>query len=321
MPWPLILQPQRKSSKLDSAKKGWHSATLFMFINQVKLPSHKNIDRLPDVKLEKEEGGRNNMTKLLIPILSIFFGGLLPADVLHLRDGRSIDGKLVSATSRQIRFLSDGERTARTYDLTAVDRLAFNDTGPAGRSTRSSSSSDTSRSRLSEGQRGSLAVPEGSIITLRMIDAVDSNATNVGDTYRASLDEPIVLNGRTIAPKGADATVRVARVDQSGVISGREEIALVLNDITVNGRKYTAETEHAEVAAKSRSKESVKIIGGTAVVGAIIGAIAGGGKGAAIGAASGAGAGTAIQAIRGQKIEIPSETRLDFRLAQPMYFD
>jgi hypothetical protein len=115
--------------------------------------------------------------------------------------------------------------------------------------------------------------------------------------------------------------VRIARVDQSGTISGREEIAIVLNDITVNGRRFTAESEHAEVAAKSRSKESAKVIGGTAVVGAIIGAIAGGGKGAATGGASGAGAGAAIQAIRGQKIEIPSETKLDFRLTQPMSID
>jgi hypothetical protein len=63
------------------------------------------------------------------------------------------------------------------------------------------------------------------------------------------------------------------------------------------------------------------VIGGGAVVGAIIGAIAGGGKGAAIGAATGAGAGAAVQAVRGQKIEIPSESMLDFRLAQPLIIE
>ena len=252
------------------------------------------------------------MRKLLPAIYLLSSMATLSADTLYLRDGRSVDGKLVSATSRQVRFLSEGERTARTYQLTNIDRLGFSDSNVA--------ANPGSRTR-NRAREASATVPAGSTITVRMIDAVNSNNTDVGQTYKASLDEPLVVDGRTVAPKGSDATVRVARVDQSGTITGREEIALVLNDITVNGRRYTAETENAEVAAKSRSKESAKIIGGTAVVGAIIGAIAGGGKGAAIGAASGAGAGTAIQAIRGQKIEIPSETKLDFRLAQPMYVD
>ncbi|HYI93484.1 MAG TPA: hypothetical protein VEX68_08070 [Bryobacteraceae bacterium] len=234
----------------------------------------------------------------------------LSADTLYLRDGRSVDGKLVSATSRQIRFLPDGERTARTYQLNNIERLGFSESNVAPPS--------GSRSRA---RANGPSIPAGSTITVRMIDAVNSNSTDVGQTYKASLDEALVVDGRAVAPQGADATVRVARVDQSGTISGREEIALVLSDITVNGRRYTAETENAEVSAKSRTKESAKIIGGTAAVGAIIGAIAGGGKGAAIGAASGAGAGTAIQAIRGQKIEIPSETKLDFRLTQPLYVD
>ena len=169
-----------------------------------------------------------------------------------------------------MRFLSEGERTARTYQLTNIDRLGFSDSNVA------ANSGSRTRNRTRE---GSAAIPAGTTITVRMIDAVNSNNTDVGQTYKASLDEPLVVDGRTVAPKGSDATVRVARVDQSGTISGREEIALVLNDITVNGRHYTAETENAEVAAKSRSKESAKIIGGTAVVGAIIGAIAGGRKG------------------------------------------
>lgn len=241
--------------------------------------------------------------------------GILPADTLYLRDGRTINGKLVSATSRVIRFQEDGRRASRSHQVTAVERIAFGEAGfPAATSGAGSSARSSSRARA-----GSIAIPEGTVVTVRMIDEINSNATNVGDTYRASLDEPVVVDGRTVAAKGADATVRVARVDQSGTISGREEIAIVLNDISINGRKYTAESAHAEVAATSRSKESATVIGGTAVVGAIIGAIAGGGKGAAIGAATGAGAGAAIQAIRGQKIEIPSESKLDFRLAQPMY--
>jgi hypothetical protein len=251
----------------------------------------------------------------------IICAGMMSADVLHLRDGKTLDGKLVSATNRQIRFLEEGQRTARNYDLTAVDRISFADSVSAANTRSNTTYPAADRASASRARAGNIAVPAGSIVTVRMIDAVNSNSTNVGDTYRASLDEPILIDGRVVAPQGADATVRIARVEQSGTITGREEIALVLNDITVDGSRYTAESEHAEVAAKSRSKESATIIGGTAVVGAIIGAIAGGGKGAAIGAASGAGAGAAVQAIRGQKIEIPSESKLDFKLAQPLHLN
>jgi hypothetical protein len=271
------------------------------------------------------------MGKILAPVLVLACAGLLPADVLFLRDGRSINGRLVSATSRQIRFLEEGQRTSRLHEVTAVERVAFGNASRASSGTSGSSTSsggaystrpDSTRSdSTSRSRTGRYSVAEGSVITIRMIDSVNSDQTNVGDTYRASLESPIVVDGQTIAPRGADATVRIARVEQSGAISGREEVSLVLNDISVNGRRYRIESENATVAADSRKNESTKVIGGGAVLGAIIGAIAGGGKGAAIGAATGAGAGAAVQAVRGQKIEIPSESMLDFRLAQPLFIE
>jgi hypothetical protein len=161
-------------------------------------------------------------------------------------------------------------------------------------------------------------VPAGTVVTVRLIDAIDSDTTDEGQTFQASLDEDWVVDGRTVAPRGADATLKVVRVTESGTFSGREEVAVVLTEIVANGRGYAVDTNHAELSAKSRKDETVKIVGGSAVVGAIIGAIAGGGKGAAIGAATGAGAGAAVQAIRGQRVQIPSETKLDFTLAQPL---
>ena len=265
------------------------------------------------------------MRKLLAPVVVLASVALLPADVLFLRDGRTINGRLLSATSMQIRFLEDGQRTSRLHQVTAVERVAFGNasqtsaSAPASSRTSSNGAYASRTDSTTRARTGRYSVAEGSVITVRMIDAVNSDQTNVGDTYRASLESPIVVDGQTIAARGADATVRIARVDQSGAISGREEVALVLNDITVNGRRYRVESENATVSADSRSQESAKVIGGGAVVGAIIGAIAGGGKGAAIGAATGAGAGAAVQAVRGQKIEIPSESMLDFRLTEPLY--
>jgi hypothetical protein len=252
-------------------------------------------------------------------------GLLLQADTLYLRDGRTIKGTFISGNSREVRFLPDRGRT-QSYTIGTVDRISFTDgTAAASQSTGvaayGNSATDNANSRRrtygTRERADESVIPGGTVVTVSLIDAVDSNQTDIGRRYRASLDEPIVVDGRTVAQKGADATVEVVRVDQSGTVSGREEIALALTEVNAGGRTIRTQTQHAEVSAKSRSNESAKVIGGTAVVGAIIGAIAGGGKGAAIGAASGAGAGVAIQAIRGQRIQIPSETKLDFTLAQP----
>lgn len=269
----------------------------------------------------------------VVAITCFLTAALLQADTLYLRDGQSVRGTFISGSSQSIRFLPDGGRT-QNYPITRVERLAFGDSG----TTQSSSARDDrydrnenrryddnrrydndrrgyneSRSRSVGGE-----VPSGTQVSVRMIDNINSNQTDVGRRYRASLDQDLVVDGRVVAPRGADATVEVVRVEQGRAISGREEIALALTEINANGRRLTPVTQNAEISSSSRGSENVKVIGGTAALGAIIGAIAGGGRGAAIGAAAGGATGAGVQAIRGQKIEVPSETQLLFTLSQPM---
>ena len=246
---------------------------------------------------------------------------MLQADTLYLRDGRTLDGTFLSGTSREVRFLVRGSNSQR-FPITSVERLSF------GTSTRSSSASGTSGTSAastygtsSRARTARYTVPSGTAVTVRTIDPINSDKTDIGDTFQATLEDAIVVDGRTVFPKGADVTLRVARVDESSGITGSEDISLELAEIKTGGRAYAVNSSDAQVSAKNRSSESIKVIGGTAVLGAIIGAIAGGGKGAAIGAATGAGAGAAIQAIRGQKVEIAPESVLQFNLAEPLYID
>ncbi len=152
-----------------------------------------------------------------------------------------------------------------------------------------------------------------------MIDDVDSERDTVGQTYRASLDEPLTVDGRTVVDRGADVTVKLVDDKESGKLSGRTELTLDLVSVTVDGKPVELDTQAITQASESRTGRTGKVVGGTAALGAIIGAIAGGGKGAAIGAVSGAGAGTAVQVLtKGQRVRIPSETRLTFTLQQPV---
>src|SRR5215470_8353448 len=101
--------------------------------------------------------------------------------------------------------------------------------------------------------------------------------------------------------------------------SPANELTLDLVSVAVNGRVVDVNTQTVTRESSSRTGRSEKVIGGTAVLGTIIGALAGGGRGAAIGAASGAGVGTAAQvATKGQHVHIPSETRLTFTMEYPV---
>ena len=164
-----------------------------------------------------------------------------------------------------------------------------------------------------------ITVPAGAEITIRMIDPVDSAVNRIGETFRASIDEPLIVDGRTIAPRGADVTAKLTEVEEAGRISGRSELTLILMDITLNGRRYEITTSEVSQEGSSRGSQTAKRVGATAAIGAVLGGIFGGGKGAAQGAAAGAGAATAVQVLtRGEQVKIPSESRLVFTLSRPI---
>ena len=164
-----------------------------------------------------------------------------------------------------------------------------------------------------------VTIPEGTIVTIRTIDAIDSSVNRTGQTFRASLDAPIVVGDRVVIPKGLNVNLKLVDASSAGKFKGRSELTVSLDSFTYQGKTYQIASSDVQEKGGSRGKRSAEVIGGGAVLGAIIGGLAGGGKGAAIGAGAGAGTGTAVQALtHGQKVKIASETRLDFTLHDPI---
>ena len=164
-------------------------------------------------------------------------------------------------------------------------------------------------------------LPAGTNITIRMIESVDSETNKVGQTFRASMDQPVMLNGQTVIPRGADAVVKLVDSKDSGKLTGKADLTLSLQSVSINGHFVDINTQSINKESASQGEKTAKVAGGTAAVGAIIGAIAGGGKGAAIGAGAGAAAGAGSQVVLGgQRVRIPSETRLTFVLDNPTSF-
>ncbi|MGB9604733.1 MAG: hypothetical protein ACP5U2_07520 [Bryobacteraceae bacterium] len=274
--------------------------------------------------------------------LEMLLVSLALADTLTLRNGKTVQGTYLGGTARQIR-MAVGDRV-ETYDVSEVARLEFEGSAaaqtpaparppvvqltetarpPAAPSSAAEAPAGVLRSArpaTAASAAGQLIeIPAGTALVVRMIDSVDSEKARPGQTFRASLDEPVVINGQTIIPRGANVLTRLVEIKDPSKLTGGGQLTLDLDSITVGGRTIPVVAGEVTQAGRSRTGESAKVIGGTAALGAIIGAIAGGGRGAAIGAASGAGAGTAIQVLTsGPRVQIPSETRLTFTLQQPL---
>jgi hypothetical protein len=151
-------------------------------------------------------------------------------------------------------------------------------------------------------------------------DRLSTDTVQTGDSFRASLDQPLVVDGAVIAEKGARIEGRVAEADKGGKVRGTASLALELVRLnTSDGQRVRVQTEgFTKTAQKSTKKDAAKV-GIGAGLGAAIGAIAGGGKGAAIGAGVGGAAGTgAVLTSRGEAAEVPAETRMTFRLREPL---
>jgi hypothetical protein len=142
---------------------------------------------------------------------------------------------------------------------------------------------------------------------------------HAGEIFHAALDAPIVVNDEVLVPKGADVYVRLASASSAGRYSGKSELHLELVKLEFRGQSYPLVSSTYSLAGNSQGKGTAEKVGGGAVIGAIIGAIAGGGRGAAIGAGVGGASGGIYQgATGGKQLKIPSETKLNFQLGQPV---
>ena len=164
-----------------------------------------------------------------------------------------------------------------------------------------------------------ITIDQGTQLTVRLVDTIDSEKNQTGDTFHATLNTPLTANGEEVVPSGVDVAGHLVEVKSAGKFAGQSAVALQLDSITFGGKTYNIQTDQYKKQGSSRGKNTAEKVGGGAAIGAIIGAIAGGGKGAAIGAAAGGGVGGGVQAAtKGQQIKLPSETVLNFTLQAPV---
>ncbi len=162
-------------------------------------------------------------------------------------------------------------------------------------------------------------VPAGTVIRVRLNDAIGSKTAQAGQTFTGSVMDPIMVDGRTLIPAGATVAGEVTDAKSAGRFKGAAELAITIRSVTVGGVPHTLAASTVSQTSTGKGKRSAAMIGGGGGAGALIGGLAGGGKGAAIGALLGAGAGTAGAGLTGNReITLPAESAVSFKLTQSL---
>ena len=164
-----------------------------------------------------------------------------------------------------------------------------------------------------------VTIPAGTTIPVRITQTLDSATTQQGQSFSGTVASDVMADGLVAVRQGTGVTGRVSAVQEAAHYKGSSLLTVELVSINRHGDSMAVTTQPYSVEGKGRGKNTAAKVGGGAAIGAIIGAIAGGGKGAAIGSAAGAGVGAGANTItRGEQVQIPSESLVNFQLTNTL---
>jgi hypothetical protein len=235
-------------------------------------------------------------------VLAIAAGTAVSADRVKLRSGRTVDGALLSADVKVVRLLLANGSIAE-FPVDEISALEFSP-----RKTPPPPAPDPSRAP------SPVTLPAGTVLHVSLVEAIDVDAARTGATFKSLLDDPVMIGGAVIVPRGSIVMLQAVKVEQAGKMKGADKITLKANSIAFGGKKYDVVTTAVESKGGGEGKKTTRKVAGGAGLGAVIGGIAGGGSGAAIGAAAGAAAGAVVATQGTEHLKLPAETRLQFSL-------
>ena len=266
---------------------------------------------------------KNRSTQWWVAMLLLIAGASLSADRIKLRSGKVVEGMFIGGDSKSVRVLLDNGEVSevKLEDALAVEFSARKPAPPPPKPAPAPAAAAPPAATPAAAPKPApppkpvtVTVPAGSQLNVRLTQGIDVDASQAGQTFKAVVDDPVMVGGSVVIPRGASAVVQAVKVEQSGKMKGSDKISVKVNSIGFGGMVYEVATNYVESKGKGEGKKTARKVGGGAGLGAIVGGIAGGGEGAAIGAAVGAVTGTAIAAGGEEHLKLPAETRLQFQL-------
>jgi hypothetical protein len=247
-------------------------------------------------------------TGMIAAALVFATGVALSADRVRLRSGKVIEGMFIGGDSKTVRVLLDSGHVAE-LQLAETTAVEFSERKPP-----AAPPAAAKPAAAAAPARTTVTVPAGTAVNVRLTQAIDVDVSKSGQTFKAIVDDPVMMNGSIVIPRGASAALQAVNVQQSGQFKGSDKISLKLNAIGFGGKVYEVASGYVETKGKGEGKKTARKVGGGAGLGAIVGGIAGGGSGAAIGAAVGGVTGAAVASAGEEHLKLPAETRLQFQL-------
>lgn len=238
----------------------------------------------------------------VLVFITVAMAATLSADRVRLRSGKVVEGTFLSGDASTVRMLlANGTKGEfAVADITAVDFTPRRPPPPP--------PPDPSRAPVA------VTVPTGTTLNVRLTEGIDVDSAQAGTSVRAIVDDPVMLDGKVVIPRGAAAVLQVVKVAQSGSMKGSDKITLKMNSVSIGGVGYDVATTYVESKGKGEGKKTARKVGAGVGLGAVVGGIAGGGSGAAIGAAVGGVTGAAVASGGEEHLKLPAETRLQFQL-------
>src|SRR5262249_163285 len=165
-------------------------------------------------------------TPWITVMLVLMVGVSLSADRVKLKSGKVIEGMFVGADSKAVRILLDnGKVTEVPIDSTVA--VEFSERKPA---------PPPPPPPNPAAQPKPVQVPSGTVINVRLTQGIDVDASQAGQTFKAIVDDPVMMNGSIVIPRGASAVLQAAAVQQSGKMKGSDKITLKMNSIGFGGQ-------------------------------------------------------------------------------------
>jgi hypothetical protein len=259
---------------------------------------------------------RNTQRRLLLAMLLLLATGVaLSADRVKLRSGKVIEGMFMGADSKSVRLLLDDGQVSEVPIAEAV-AVEFSARKPAPEAKPAPKPAATPAAKPAPALASTVVtVQAGTPINVRLTQAIDVDSSQAGMNFKGVVDDPVMVGGSIVIPRGASAMLQAVKVEQSGKMKGSDKISLKLNAVSFGGMVHQVATTYVETKGKGEGKKTGRKVAGGAGLGAIVGGIAGGGEGAAIGAAVGGVTGAAVSAGGEEHLKLPAETRLQFQLS------
>jgi hypothetical protein len=251
----------------------------------------------------------------LTALLTVAVAVPASADTIRLRSGKAITGQFIGGDSKSVRVLLDnGQVSEVALEQAVAVEFTPRKPPPPPPPPPAPKPAAAAPKPAPPPPRKTVTVPSGTALNVRLTDGINVDATQAGQTFKAIVDDPVMIDGAVVIPRGASASLQAVKVEQSGKMKGSDKISLKMNSIKFGGMVYEVTTAYVETKGKGEGKKTARKVGGGAGLGAIVGGIAGGGSGAAIGAAVGAAGGAAVASGGEEHLSLPAETRLTFNL-------